>query len=107
MQTLKTISTIGKHQDDGVEELCAEIVRVAYEDFKKYLRILDKTNSEKIRCKYEIEVRQIIKFFKSEWYSDICKIDRNIMLGALVEELNKHTGNKEFVEEMIKECDVK
>lgn len=104
MQTLKTISTISRHQYDWIEELCAEIVRVAYEDFKKYLRILEKTNSEKIRCKYETEVRQIIKFFKSEWYSDICKIDRSIMLGALVEELEKHTENKEFIEEMIKEC---
>lgn len=93
---------INKHSDmesawvAGYDALACAIVRAAYIDYqladkklkkamKEYEKTQDRWCCDKIRSAMNTK-DEVIKFFRSKWYSDICSIDPERIIAKLREE---------------------
>lgn len=78
--------------------LCHAIVQQAAEDYLKarknlYLEGLMKEPNERRIKDLKYEIRSIKRFFKSDWYTILCKINSDYWIPALDEEFERRKAN--------------
>ena len=87
--------------EEWVYNLGFAIVYQACLDYENYLNHLERTVSYQMATNIQHKIMKIIKFFHTEWYSDLCRIDRWKILSRLNKRL---LDRKELVKKYPEFC---
>lgn len=80
------------------EDLCNGIIQQAVDDYKDALKTLDQCIKQgysfEITNSAAYDIRMLNRWFRSEWYGALTRIDSEY----LIQNLNKHFGNNAITE---------